>query len=114
MRETPVQKQASLAPTVVEEIGKTGVVPTIKKRGPARTVRPPEEARAQGGPLGEDGRGAGHLLPHRGAGHHDVFQQEVDKLVDKRVITKARSMINDGSRVITRIEICDHETVILR
>ena len=112
-RQTPVQKQASLAPTVVEEIGKTGVVPTIKKRGP----RGPYGPRKKPAPKVDHSvkMGVERVIFYRTEEPSiTLSQQEVDKLVDKRVITKARSMINDGSRVITRIEICDHETVILR
>lgn len=113
MRETPVQKQASLHPTVVEEIGKTGEVPTITKRGPRGPYGPRKKTEPK---VNHSVKMGSERIVFYTTEEPDttLSQQEVEKLVDKRVIKQARKILRHEARVYTRIEIVDHETVIVR
>ena len=111
MRETPVQKQASLHPAVVEEIGKTGKVPAVAKRGPRGPYKKREEPKVDHALAVGDTR---FTFYRTGDPETTVSYAQAQSLVDKRVIKRARKIIDDGARVYTRIEIVDHETVIVR
>jgi hypothetical protein len=112
MRETPVQKQASLHPAVVEGIGKTGEVPTVKvRRGPRGPYGPRKKPAPQVSHTQKVGRNM-ITFYRTDAPQITLSQAEIQSLLDKRMMPVIRKAASKPG--YTRVEIVDHETVFVR
>src|SRR4051812_22709860 len=104
MRDTPVQKKASVAPSTVEQIGRTGVVPTPVKRGPRGPYGPRKKIEPE---VSHRVKVADKevVIYRHGDPKTTISVQELKSLVDKRMVPVVMKAAHKPG--YTKIEVVD-------